>query len=210
VLVVKRRVELVRPMDAAAIDDHHDLFASFTQDMHALMAIWAQLLGIKRGHDLIEDTRRAILDSPDNAEPHAAGEAAPGTILDPRLAFEGLCAFAGALTQGAYGEASARRFAPPARPGEGQAPEEGCVLREHNDLATAGPVLQGRQCERAIGERSRGRMKAPGRTIGAYVLFFKTPRTLSRPSWTPVCWANTIASSRQLHCEERAPCWRGS
>src|SRR5207244_10722758 len=44
----------------------------------------------------------------------------------------------------------------------------------------------------------------------AILVFFNTQRTLSRPSWTPVCWANTVASSRQLHWEERAPCWRGS
>lgn len=154
-------------MDAAAIDDHHDFLASFAKDMHDLMEILAQLLGIKMGHDLIEDTRRAILDGPDNAEQHAAGDAAPGTILPPRLAFVGLFAFDVALTQGAYGEASARRFAPPARPGEGKAPEDGFVLIEQNDLATAGTVLQGRQCERAIGELSRGRIKAPSRTIVA-------------------------------------------
>src|SRR5262245_55064861 len=158
-------------MDAAAIDDHHDLFASFTKDMHDLMEILAQLLGIKMGHDLIEDTRRAILDRPDNAEQHAAGDAAPGTILHPRLAFEGLFAFDLALTHGADGEASALRFAPPARAGQGKAPEDGFVLIEQNDLATVGTVLQGRQFERAIGELSRGRMKAPGRTIVAYVLF---------------------------------------
>jgi len=60
VIVVKRRVKLMRPMDAAAIDDHHDLFARFPKDMHDLMEILAQLLGIKMGHDLIEDFRGPI------------------------------------------------------------------------------------------------------------------------------------------------------
>src|SRR4029450_5646185 len=47
VRVVKRRVKLMRSMDAAAIDDQHDLCASFTKDTHDLMEILAQLLGIK-------------------------------------------------------------------------------------------------------------------------------------------------------------------
>ena len=98
-VVVEGRVELVRPMDAAAIDDHHDLFASFTKDMHDLMEILAQLLGIKMGHDLIEDTRRAILDSPDNAEQDTAGDATPGAILGPRLAFERFFPFDLRVTQ---------------------------------------------------------------------------------------------------------------
>jgi hypothetical protein len=50
VIVVKRRVTLRRPMDAAASDDQHDLLASVTTDMHDLMEIVAQLLGITMGH----------------------------------------------------------------------------------------------------------------------------------------------------------------
>jgi hypothetical protein len=41
VVVVEGRVELVRPMDAAAIHDHHDVFASFAEGGHHLMEIWA-------------------------------------------------------------------------------------------------------------------------------------------------------------------------
>src|SRR6266704_3351365 len=115
VIVVKRRVKLMRPMDAAAINDHDDLFARFTKDTHDLMDVLAQLLGIKMGHDLIEDTRRAILDSPENAEQDAAGDATPGAILGPRLAFAGLLAVELTLVQRARGEARAQRFAPPAR-----------------------------------------------------------------------------------------------
>ena len=87
-IVVEGCVELMRPMDPAPIDDHHHLFAGFAEDRHDLMEILAQLLGIKMGPDLIEDTRRAILDSPDNAEQDTAGDATPGAILGPRLAFE--------------------------------------------------------------------------------------------------------------------------
>jgi len=52
--VVEGRVELVRPMDAAAIDDHHNLFSSCAEGRHHLMDILAQLLGIKMRDDLIK------------------------------------------------------------------------------------------------------------------------------------------------------------
>jgi hypothetical protein len=99
-IVVEGRVKLMRPMHPTAIDDHDDLFAGFTTDPHDLMEILAQFLGIKMGHDLIEDPRRAILDRPDNAEQDAAGDATPGAILGPRLAFERLCPFDLRVTQG--------------------------------------------------------------------------------------------------------------
>ena len=63
-----RRVELVRPVDPAAINDHHNVFAGFAERRHDLMEILAQLLGIKVGHDFIEDTRRPILDSAKDTE----------------------------------------------------------------------------------------------------------------------------------------------
>ena len=133
-----------------------------------------------------------------------------GAILQPRLAFEGLLAFDLALAQRAGGEASALGFAPPARAGQGKAPQDRFIFIEQNDLATAGLVLQGSQFKRAIGEVSGGGIQAPGGTIVAYILFFNTPRTLSRPRWTPVSRAKTVASSRQLHWEWREPCSRGS
>src|SRR5438309_1569399 len=153
VVVLKCRVELVRPMDSAAIDDHHDLCASFAEGRHHLMEIVAQFLGIKMGHDVLENFGGPILDSPHDTQQHAARDPAPGARAHPRLAFEGLLAFDLTLAQRAYGEASPLGGAPPARAGQ---------------------------------------------------------RKLSRLSWTPVCWANTVASSWPLHWEERAPCWRGS
>src|SRR4029453_16368962 len=66
VVVLQGRVELVRSMNPAAIDDHHDLFASFAEGGHHLMDILAELLGIKMRHDFITDFRRAILDSADD------------------------------------------------------------------------------------------------------------------------------------------------
>ena len=41
VVVRKGRIELVRPMDPAAIDDHHDLFPHFAEGGHHLMHILA-------------------------------------------------------------------------------------------------------------------------------------------------------------------------
>src|SRR5207253_8839178 len=118
-VVVEGRVELVRPMDAAAIDDHHDLFASCAEGRHHLMDILAQRLGIKMWDDLIKDFGCPILDGAQHAEPHTAGDAAPGAILHPRLAFEGLLAFDLALAQWTDREARAGLCAP-SRPGGGQ------------------------------------------------------------------------------------------
>jgi hypothetical protein len=209
-IVVEGCVEFVRPMNAAAINDHHDLFLSFLEGRHDLVHILAPLLGIKVRHDFIEDFRGPILDGAEDAEQHAAGNAAPRAILQPRLAFEAFFTFDVALAQRARGDAGALRGAPPARTGQGKAPEDGFVLIEQNDFTTASPVFEGGKFERAIGEISRGGIKATGGTIVAYMLFFNIQRTLSRPSCTPVCWARTVASSRQLHWEWIEPCSRGS
>jgi len=97
--------------------------------------------------NLIEDFGGPILDGAHHAQQHAAGDAAPGALRPPRLAFEGLLAFDLALAQGTDGEAHARRFAPPARTGQGKAPENRFVFIEQNDLTLASPVLSGGECE---------------------------------------------------------------
>src|SRR5262245_28693072 len=206
VVVFESCVELVRPVDPAAIDDHHDLFAGFAEDRHHLVYILTQLLGIKVRHNFIEDCGGAILDRPQEAEQHAAVEPAPAAIASPRLAFEGFVAFELTLAQRACGEARALGSAPPAGAGQGKAPQNGFVFIEQNDLAPASLILEGGQFERAIGEVCGVGIEATSGTIVAYFHFFKTPRTLSRPSWIPVCWASTMASSRQLHCEWMEPC----
>ncbi len=143
VVVVRAcRVELVRPMDPTAIDDHHDLVAGFAEGGPHLMEILAQLVGIKVRHDFLEDFRGAILDRPKDTEQHATGDPAPGTLADPRLAFEGFVAFDRALAQGACRQAIALGAAPPALSGEGKAPQDGLIFVEHNDLAPASTVLQ--------------------------------------------------------------------
>ena len=130
VVVFQGRVKLVRSMDPAAIDDHHDLFAGFAKDTHDLMEILAQLLGIKVRHNFREDPRRAILDGSHDAEQDAAGDAAPGVVTQPGLAFERLFPFDLTLTQRACREASPLGAAPPAQPGEGKAPEDGFIFIE--------------------------------------------------------------------------------
>ena len=172
VVVRKSRVELVRPMDAAAIDDHHDLCASFAEGRHHLMEILAQFLGIKMGHDVLENFGGPILDSPHDTQQHTARDPAPGARAHPRLAFEGLLAFDLTLAQRAYGEASPLGCAPPARAGQRKAPQDRFVFIEQNDLATASLGLEGGKFERARGESSRGGIQSTGGTVGAYVLFF--------------------------------------
>ena len=115
------------------------------------------------------------------------------------MAFETLLAFDLALAEGTREQTSARRGAPPARPGQSKAPQDRFVFIEHNALATVRLGLAGGQVERAVSEISGGGIQSAGGAVGAYGVFFNTPRTLSRPRWTPVCWANTVARSRQLH-----------
>jgi hypothetical protein len=92
-VMVEGRVELVRPMDPAAVADQHDLFAGVLAGRHHLVEIVAQLLGITVRHDFIEDFRGAILHGTDDAEQHAAREATLRAVRQPCLAFEGLLAF---------------------------------------------------------------------------------------------------------------------
>jgi hypothetical protein len=193
--VGQRRRELVRPVDATAIGDHDDLFLGVAKDGHHLMDVLAKPLRIKMGDNLIEDFRGPILDSADDAEQHATGDAAPRAILHPRLAFEAFCTFDLALAQWTYREASAVGFPPPAGPGEGKAPQDGLIFIEQNDLAPASTVFQGGEFERGIREVRRIGIEPPGRTTVAYVLFFNASRTLSRLTCTPVWRAKTVASS---------------
>src|SRR6266568_6400676 len=201
--VLQGRGKLVGAMDPATINDHHDVFAGFAEERHDLVDILAQLLGIKVRHNFIEHFGGPILDRTNDAEPHAAGDTAPGARAHPRLPLERLLAFDLTLAQRAYGEASALGCAPPARPRQGKAPQDGVVFIEQNNLAPASPVLQGGKCERAIGESRRVGIKTPGGAVVAHVVFFNAQRTLSRLRWTPVCWAKTVASSRQFHWEWR-------
>jgi hypothetical protein len=109
--------------------------------------------------------------------------------------FQPLVTFDLTWTQGPCGPASTLGFAPPARPGEGKTPEDGFIFIKQNDLSLTRPILESRECERAVGEISRGRSKTPRGTAVVYVFFFNTSRTLSRLSWTPVWRTKMVASS---------------
>ena len=98
-VVVEGRVELVRPMHPAAIDDHHDVCAGLAESCHHLMEILAPFLGIKMGDDFREDFGGAIRHSAEDREQYPAGDAAPGAVAPPGLAFQGLRTFALTLTQ---------------------------------------------------------------------------------------------------------------
>src|SRR5262249_11812299 len=93
VVVVEGRVKLMRPMDPAAIHYHHALFAACAERRHDLMQILAELLGIKVGHNFIEDFGGPILYGANDAEQHTAGDPTPGAIASPRLVFEGCLPF---------------------------------------------------------------------------------------------------------------------
>src|SRR5678815_3716626 len=128
----------------------------------------------------------------------------------PSLTFEPLVGIDLALAQRAGGQTVALATSPPAAPGQGKTPEHRRILVEQNDLALARPIFQGLKFEAAIGQIGRiGIESARGATVAQRV-FFNAKRTLSRPIGTPLCWRNTPASSRQLHCEWIEPCLRGS
>ena len=67
-IVVEGRVELVRPVDPAPIDDHHHLFLGFLEGRHHLVDILAQLLRIKVRDDFIEDFGSPVLDGANHTE----------------------------------------------------------------------------------------------------------------------------------------------
>ena len=67
--------------------------------------------------------------------------------MDPRLAFKALVAFQLTLAQWTHREARALGGAPPARAGQGKAPENRFVFIEQNDLATPCSILQVGECK---------------------------------------------------------------
>jgi len=167
VMIVREgRVQLMRPMDATPVNHHDDFLARFAKDVHDLMDILAQLLGVKVRHNFIEDARRPILDGPDDTQQDAARDPAPRTRLYPGLPFEAFVAFDLALAQRTRRQSRALRAPPPAHPGEGKTPQDRFIFVEQNDLTPACPILQSREVDRAVGEVSGGRSEPPrGTTI---------------------------------------------
>jgi hypothetical protein len=165
------RCQFVCPMDATAVDDHHDLFPGVAKERHHLMDILTKPFRIKMGDDLVEDFGGAILDRANDTEQHPAGDPAPGARADPRMAFEALVAFDLTLAQRPGGQASALRFAPPACPRQGEAPEDRFILIEQNDLTPTSPVLQGGQFKRRPRQLSGSGSKSPRGTTVTDVFF---------------------------------------
>jgi hypothetical protein len=138
-------------VDATAIDPPHPLFLGSAKGVHHLVDLLTEFVGIKMGHDFIEDARRAVLHGPNDIEQHPAGDAAPAAIPLPGLAFEALLGVDLALAQRAGGQAVALAASPPAAPRQGKAPQHGLLLVEQHDFALARPILQGLEFEAAIG-----------------------------------------------------------
>src|SRR2546428_269612 len=207
-IMVEGRVELMRPVDPTAIDDHHHLFVGFPTGRHDLVQILTSLLGIKVGHDFREDFRGALLDGADDTQQHPGSDATPRAILQPRLAFQGLLTFDLTLTQGAGGEARALGCAPPACAGQGKAPEHRFIFIEQNDLTPACSILQGSECEGAIREVCGMGIKTPGGTIVTngvsllklynHLVFYKLNSAIERGTkpdawgWKPCHWTSTL------------------
>ena len=177
--VGQRRRELGRPVDATAVSHQDPLFAGVAKEGQHLLDVVAQPLRLKMGDNLIEDFRGPILDRAHDATQDSTGHAAPTPIAPPRLAFEALVAFALSGAQGPGGQPSALGFAPPARPGEGTTPEDGLIFLEQEDLATAGPVCEGGECERRPRQLSRGGSE-PARGPAVADVFFLRRRGRSR------------------------------
>ena len=147
-----------------------------------------QLLGIKMWNDLIEDFGSPILDRTDDTEQHPAGDPAPGAIADPRLAFEALVAFDLALAQWTGGQASTLGFAPPARPGQGKTPEDGCIFIEQNDLTPTSPIFEGSEFERCPCQLS-GVRSEPARGAAVADVFFSRVANLTREQYNGLLFA---------------------
>jgi hypothetical protein len=112
------------------------------------------------------------VDGPNHTEQHATRHPAPGAIAAPRVPFEGLLASDLTPAQRAYGQAIARRFAPPAGTRKGKAPQARFVRLEQDDLATAGLGLEGSQLKRGVGEIRRGGLQSAGGAVEAQGIFF--------------------------------------
>ena len=181
-----RRRPLVRPVDATAVGDHaHLLPRMATKGQHWMARLAYPLRGTMRDA-LRDDARGAIRYGSDDAAQHAAGATAPGALRHPCLAFAGCLAVALTLAQRARGEARARHLAPPARPGEGKAPQDRFIFLEPDARATAGPVREGSECARRPRQLSRVGSEPARGPAGASLFVFHPARTLSRLSWTPV------------------------
>ena len=149
--------------------------SALRSNIDVAVGLLAKPLRIKLGDDFIEDFRGPILDGTNDAEPHTAGHATPTPIASPRLTFEGLFTFDLAGAQRPSRQAIPLGFAmPPARPGEGETPENGFIFIQQNDLAAPSAIFQRCQVERRPRQRSGSGTESPRGPVVADV-FFLTP-----------------------------------
>jgi hypothetical protein len=203
--VGESRRERGRPVAPAPVDAHPPCRPGVPAGGHHVMHILAPRLRINLRDALLAACGGPLLDGVTPAQPHAAGDAAPGASLPPRLAGEGLLTCALARAQRPRRQACALRLPPPAGTGQGQAPAERCGFIEPKELPPARPGRAGGTCQRARGERSRGGCPAPRGPRSAALLVLHPPRPLSRPRCPPACWAPTAARARHRPGAERAP-----
>jgi hypothetical protein len=149
--MLKSGSQFAGTVDTTAIDHHDDFFLGGAKGVHHLVDVLTEFVGIKVGHDFIEDARGAILYRPYDIEQDATADATPAAVVPPGLAFETLLGVDLALAQGAGRQAVALAASPPAAPRQGKAPKYRLILVEQNDLALARPILQGIEFEAAIG-----------------------------------------------------------
>ena len=174
---VKGRVEVVRPMAPAPRDHPHHLLLGFPDGRHDLMHIWAPCLGSKVRDALREAFGGPVRHRPKDTAHHTAGAPAPGARAEPHLAFARCVTFAWTLAPRACGQRRTRRCTPPARPGQGQAPQEGVIFITPQARALASLGLEGRQGDRRRGEGRRRGIKMPGGAGGTYAFFSCTADT---------------------------------
>jgi hypothetical protein len=55
-------------MATTAIGDPDDFFPGGAEDGHDLVDVWAKFVGIKMGHDFIENARGTVLDGANHIE----------------------------------------------------------------------------------------------------------------------------------------------
>jgi hypothetical protein len=93
--------------------------------------------------------------------------------------------------------------------GGGQSARRGSPLRRARGARPAAPDTPGQPVRDAQRPNPQGWGRAGPWADRSSTRFFKRQRPLSRPSGTPGCCANTVASSRQLHWERyHPPAWR--
>jgi hypothetical protein len=188
-------VELVSPVDTAAIGHHDHLFTAWAKHLHDLVDILPELLSIKVGHEFVEDARGAVLDRADDMHQDPTRDAAPGAIGLPDLAFESFLVFDWAGPQGTKGQAIALTSTPPAPARQSKAPNHRLVFVEQDDLTAMRLLVEDGEVEAGQDEFGGIGVEPGGGTTVAQGVFFNARRMVSRPRVMPVCWASTVASS---------------